>query len=444
MTDLNSATRRRTNDPAGHPLKVLILSLEYVPKISGGVGTHALELAAGLGKAGCRVNVLAYTPGPAAILHDLGVTAHLLSPTAASSITSAQHSMVKGILAFNEELLAYSQKVIAAQGELPDIIQFYNWITFPAARSLEKMFGIPAIGTIQFVSGPIESRWGQATDAEIAQQERRLFSETSAFITVSHSMKNIIHSAYQVPLDHIHVVYNGMDVGPFKKSPTRTEAAERLRQAVAGQNERIVLFAGRLHPQKGISAIFASAAQVLEKNPNVRYLFAGEPDSRDFKQVIDDLLKQFPTVRNKLKLLGKLQRQQLAALYQIADLALVPSVYEPFGYAVIEAMAAGVPVITTDAGGPGEIVQHRKTGLIVPVRQSDAGLHMVDVEQLAAAQIELLNDEPLAMELARAAQERVEKVFNRESMTELTIQAYRQTISSMENNHENRSGGNAF
>jgi len=128
-------------------------------------------------------------------------------------------------------------------------------------------------------------------------------------------------------------------------------------------------------------------------------------------------------------MLGKLPRHKLAALYKIADVALVPSVYEPFGYAAIEAMAAGVPLIATAAGGLAEIVDHEKTGLSVPVHAEGNGVRAVDVPSLASATRRMLQDEGFARQMALAAGEKVKKIFGLETMVRDTRAIYEAAIS---------------
>jgi len=246
---------------------------------------------------------------------------------------------------------------------------------------------------------------------------------------VSESMREIIQRTYRVADNRIRVIYNGMDPHPFINPTPKFEVIRRLRQAAAKSNEKIVLFAGRLNPHKGITALLDSASQVLAKYPNVRYLLAGEPDSREFAQKMQHMLNQHLGLRGKVILLGKIPRNQLAALYQIADLALVPSVYEPFGYASIEAMAAGVPVIASNVGGLAEIISHGRTGLLVTVHERVSEPHVVDVGELVAAQLTLLNDKRMAEQLGLAGRQHILDFFSREKMTQATVAVYRDAIS---------------
>jgi len=130
-----------------------------------------------------------------------------------------------------------------------------------------------------------------------------------------------------------------------------------------------------------------------------------------------------------MKLLGQLPRKQLAALYQVADLTLVPSIYEPFGYAAIEAMAAGVPVVATRIGGLAEIIEDGVTGLLVPIEQHPAGPYKIDIQSLVEAQLSLLTDEARAREIGKAARQSVTNRFTRETMIESTLGIYRKTVS---------------
>jgi alpha-maltose-1-phosphate synthase len=417
-------------EPTVHPLKVLILSMEYTSEVSGGVGTHVYELAKGLTQAGCQVCVLACTPGRSKTLQEPNLTVHLLSPSASSFLNVAKQSRAGPILAFTGDLVNKGREVISSYRWVPDIIQCYNWLTFPAARQLGEMYQIPVVSVVQYVSEPIERWWGQTPDEEIVRQESLLFRNAKRFITVSKSMRKIIQDTYGVPDHRIHVIYNGMDPQPFINPTTRSDLIRQLRQTIAKSNEKIAIFAGRLHPHKGVTALLDSASQVVMKYPHVRYFLAGEPDSREFAYDLQHLLDQHHGLRGKITLLGKVPRHQLAALYRVADLALVPSIYEPFGYVAIEAMAAGVPVIASRVGGLAEIISHEQTGLLVTVHENVIGPHIVDVGELTVAQLALLNNETMSKQLGLAGRRRVLDLFNLEVMTQSTITAYRDAISS--------------
>lgn len=404
-------------------MKVMILALEFTPELNGGLGTHVWELARGLGLFGHQVTVLAFASGDSKILSAPNVTVHLISPTAAS-LTIAASSMVKGILSFNEDLVAYGKTLINEQEGKPDIIQYYSWITFQAALQLQRMFEIPLIGMVSYISDPVEEWWGQELDPEIAEQERVVFKEGDCFIAVSNWIRTLIQAKHAVPDDRIYVVHNGLDVRQFIREDLRAEDTYKLRRSIADTDQKIVLFAGRLNLMKGIPALFASAAEVVKEKQNVRYLLVGEADSRDFPQFIGQLFQEYPILEGKVKMLGKVPRRQLALLYRIADIFVMPSLYEPFAWVAVEAMAAGLPVVSVNAGGTVEIVEHGRNGLLAPIYPREAKPHEIDVGCLAEAQLKLLNDEALAKQYGNDGRRRVLEHFNLEKMVQSTIDAY--------------------
>lgn len=417
------------NSPAAtggdRALNVMILSLEYSPKVSGGVGTHVMELSRGLSQAGHQATVVAYTPGRATSLSDANLRVHMIS---ASASGLERRSMVQTILAFNRDLVNFGRNLIAETGQRPDLINYHNWTTWPAAYELGRIFGIPTLGTIHFLSEPTERWWGQTPDPEIIAQEKDLFNKADRFIIVSQSMREIVQATHRVADKSVSVVYNGLNIDPFMNPPLTFEAASKLRRTIAAPQEKIVLFAGRLSPQKGISALVASAAKVVAEHPDVVYLIVGEPDTREMVPVIDGLFQQYPTLQNKVKMLGKVPRKQLATLCQIADLVVIPSVYDTCPYMAVEAMAAGLPVVATGVGGLAEMIVHGETGLLVPVHKIADDRHEVDTEQLAAAQLAILADGELAKRMGRAGQRRAINEYTLDKMVEATIRVYRQVV----------------
>jgi alpha-maltose-1-phosphate synthase len=430
---INLPANASASATADSPLKVMILSLEYSPKLSGGVGTHVMELSRGLGRAGHQVTVIAFTPGQATTLSESNVQVHMISQSASDL---ERRSMVQSILDFNRDLVSHGRALIADLGRRPDLINYHNWTTSPAAHELGRMFGIPTLGTIHFLSEPTERWWGQTPDPEIVRQEEELFHNDERFIIVSQSMSEIVQATHQVAAERVSVVYNGLDVEPFMNPLLKAAQVDKLRQTVAAPDEKIVLFAGRLSPQKGIAPLLASAAQVVAEHPKVVYLIVGEADTRDMVPVIDGLFQQYPTLQNKVKLLGKMPRTQLATLFQIADLVVIPSIYDTCPYMTVEAMAAGVPIVATRVGGLAEMIVHGETGLLVPVNTSATGQHEVDADQLAAAQIAVLKDAVLAKKMGNAGKRRVISEYTLDKMVMATVQVYRQVTA--EHNQSNR------
>ena len=409
------------------PIRALILAMEYTPNIAGGVGTYVYELARGLVQEGCEVEVVAYTPGEPAVLREPRLTVHLVPPSRESLSQAAKLSLVGGLRLFNEDLLRAARERL--REAKPDIIHFHQWHTHRAARALGREAGVPVLGTSHYISEPAERWWGQAPDPEILEEERSLYDGSTPIISVSASMSRLIQETYGLSAALLHTIHCAMDAEPFRKPSHSPDDYARLRATVATPQDPIVLYTGRLHQMKGISAIFAAAERVLAKRPEVRFLLAGGTDSRESTKMVQELSQRYAPLLHRIKLLGKLPRGHLGLLHRIADIAVVPSLYEPFGYTVIEAMASGLPLVVTDSGGPAEIVVPGETGLIVPVRPgAPGGLREVDVDAFADALLELLADPARARRMGETGQRRVVEVFNLPRMVAANLAVYHQVL----------------
>jgi glycosyltransferase involved in cell wall biosynthesis len=409
-------------------LKILLLSLEYTPELNGGVGTHVFELSEELGRQGHKVNVLTYAAAPRPNLSRGNVEVHFVSLGAERLARSAGASVPQSIFILNEELYCYAYRLIQDEKLRPDIIAFFNWITFRAATRVSEDLGIPVVGRISFLHEPIERYWGDTPDPEISEEEARLFRTTNDLITVSRSMQDLIHEVHGVPHDRLHLVNNGLNPAPFLKAGAKPENVSALKRLIAPNGEKVILYAGRLHPMKGILELLESAAQVVDEFPNVCYLIAGEPDSRAYGTRIQESLAQHKMLGTKVRFLGRVTRQEVMILFRIAHLAVMPSIYEPFANVAVETMAAAVPAVATDEGGFRDIIQHGKNGLLVPLHETNLGTHEVDVADLANAQLSLLRDDNFARSIGEAGRQHVLKEFTVQKMARLTLDVYHAAI----------------
>jgi starch synthase len=412
-------------------LNILIITSEYPPELVGGLGTHVYELANGLGHFGCQVTVLAPSQFAKTMVVRPNVTVHFFNRSGDTHGAPSSAGMQR-FSELNKTCVLYARQLIKKNGLRPDIIHCHDWLSFRAARELGRLFRIPLIGTVHLLQNPVAKWWGERLRVEVIEEERDLCCGADGLITVSHSMQKIIQAAHQVSNDRIFVVYNGMDARPFIRPQVTVEEKDRLRRVHAARDEKIIFFAGRLASQKGIQALLESASQVLERWPKARYLIAGTPDVSpevwDAERITQQAKKMFSGIFKRwerLNFLGKVPRERLPAFYQIVDIAIIPSIYEPFGYAAIEAMAAGVPVVATEVGGLAEVIQDGQTGLLVPVQARTDGPHRVNIEKLSAAQVTLLNDGKLAKEMGWAGQRRVINEFSRDKMAQTTLHVYR-------------------
>jgi glycosyltransferase involved in cell wall biosynthesis len=404
----------------------------------GGLYTHTGELFAGLSALGCPVEVLTLPSAPRFDTPtEVRNGVHRVRPSdrvLAIPIGSDGEPTAKHLALYSEELVAYVHELVARTGTRADVLHVHDYFLVPAALQMRRQLGIPLVLSVHILHAPLRTWWGSPIVAALADLEKMACEQADAIIAVSASMKQVICDHLGIAEHKIHVVHNGFDAETFARPPTVAEAT-RARERLQIGDERVIVYAGRLTKQKGVLPLLRSALKVTQRMPDVVYALAGTPQSRDGqtderRELLDEmdaLFADHPDLASRVRHLGSLSRDELAHVYAVSSLAVVPSVYEPFGYAAIEAVAAGIPVVATAVGGLLEIVQHERTGLQVPVDTTTTP-HQVDEAALAEAQLRLLTDRDLCTRLVSDGQQRIRTHFTRERMARETLEVYQRVL----------------
>ncbi|MFH0979295.1 MAG: glycosyltransferase family 4 protein [Candidatus Woesearchaeota archaeon] len=150
------------------------------------------------------------------------------------------------------------------------------------------------------------------------------------------------------PKDNNSVIYNGIDLSEFEREPNQRR-----------QNKRI-LYVGRIVPEKGLNFLVKSLSKIRDQN--FKLIVAGD-DSTNYARMVKKNAASL-AVSNKVRFLGKQERKSLIRLYKSSGVFVLSSSYEPFGIVIIEAMAAGLPVIATRVGGVPEIVDGTRNRMV--------------------------------------------------------------------------------
>src|SRR5437870_5500056 len=195
---------------------------------------------------------------------------------------------------------------------------------------------------------------------------RLTLRSAARIIAVSQAVADALRAQSIFSENKIVLIHNGIDIDRFVKG--REHIANQQRST--GKRLRVGTI-GHLSPIKGQEDFIRAAAITCERRDDVDFVIAGEDKSRagehrrDFEKLIDDLgLKQ------SIQMIGWVD--DVANLLPTFDVFVSPSRSEPFGLAIIEAMAAGVPVIATLSEGAREIIESEKTGKLVPIGDAEA------------------------------------------------------------------------
>lgn len=269
------------------------------------------------------------------------------------------------------------------------------------------------------------ARWGNlaARDAAVPSvstvhnfmESPRWFRPAARLIAVSGAVRdNLVQSGF--PPGQVVVVHNGVDTHEFEldRSAAKRQVAEELG---IPPDVALVGTVGKLRTWKGQHVLLAAAPLVLRTHPQVHFLLVGGGDAR-YKRRLRAFARE-QSLQAQVHLLG--DREDVPRCTCAMDVAVVPSLSEPFGMVVVEAMAAGTPVVASSVGGIVEIVEPEETGLLV---------RLDDPWALAEAVSRLLSEPGFAQALADRARKVAAARFSAERMAQETEAVYRQVLGS--------------
>ena len=206
-------------------------------------------------------------------------------------------------------------------------------------------------------------------------------NESDAITAVSQNLRDETFKHFKIEKE-IEVIVNFVDVSRFKRKPI-----DAFKKVIAPNGERILLHASNFRKIKRVQDVVKIFAAVNKEIPS-KLLFVGDGPERS---TAEDLARELDIV-DEIRFVGK--QDQMEDILAIGDLFLLTSEYESFGLAALEAMAAGVPVISTNAGGLGEINIPGETGYM-----SDVG----DVASMSQQALSILKDDTVLKEFKERA-----------------------------------------
>jgi glycogen(starch) synthase len=330
--------------------RVLILSWEYPPVIEGGLARHVRKLAEALARQGVCVDVL--TRGLAQ-----GPDIELAGPEEMGGVNIHRvrepgwprdlDRFVAWVEQMNEDMLAAGEALAHAHSY--DLVHGHDWLVAHASARLADRLAVPYVTTVHATEHGRHQGWVQdAPQSHIHAVERWMTGRADAVIVCSHYMRGHVADIFDMDERRVTVIPNGVD--PSELRPSGDLAA--LRAQFAAPHEKLVLLVGRLVYEKGFQLALDALPEVIERVGDVRFLVAGSgTHESELKAQAERLgLAAHGTF------LGWIGDDVLHSLYRIADLCVVPSIYEPFGLVALEAMASGCPCIVADTGGLREVV----------------------------------------------------------------------------------------
>jgi len=388
--------------------RVLILSWEYPPLIEGGLARHVRKLSEALVERGVEVHVLT-RGGEESPAEEImrGVAIHRIRepnrPTDLGEFVAWVERMNSDMLAAGVEL---------GDGVDFDLVHGHDWLVANACDHLAKRFGAPLVTTIHATEHGRHQGWvDKHPQSYIHGVERWITNRSERVIACSHYMREQMADIFGIEEEKIAVIPNGIDPGDLP--PADGPELDRLRGEFASPDQKLVLLIGRLVYEKGFQLALEAMPRVTAELPGTRFLVAG---SGTHEQQLHQQAEELGLMEHGT-FLGWIGDDVLHSLYRIADLTVVPSIYEPFGLVALEAMASGCPCIVADTGGLREVVPHDEAGLRFRAR---------DPENLAEMALRVLGDEDLGKRLVSEGLEHIRR-FDWADVAEQTAELYAET-----------------
>ena len=326
-------------------MRVLLVSWEYPPVIEGGLARHVRKLSEHLVGEGVEVHVLSRSGGhlPAEEVRH-GVVVHRVREPEFPRDVSAFVRWVDGM---NADM--YELGVDLCDRLEFDLVHSHDWLVAEVAQRLAARVDCPWLVTVHATEFGRHQGWVSGyPQSHIHAVERHMVAAADHVITCSHYMRGHVATVLAAPLGRTTVIQNAVDPSDLEPAVDLDE----LRARFAQPHEQLVLLVGRLVYEKGFHLALDALAEFLDRASGVRFVVAG---SGTAEAQLRDQARRLGLMRHA-SFLGWVGDDMLHSLYRIAEVTIVPSIYEPFGLVALEAMACGCLCIVADTGGLREVV----------------------------------------------------------------------------------------
>lgn len=380
---------------------------------SGGQNVHVAHLAQALGRRGHHVTVHTRRDDP-----------DLPDRVRAAPGVTVEHVRAGAALPIpKDELLVHMPEFgehLACRwaSQPPDVVHAHFWMSGLAAQCAVRGTGIPVVQTFHAL-GTVKRRHQGSADPSPPSRLRleRELARCAALVIATCSEEVTELAGWNVPVQQVAVVPCGVDLDRFTPQGPRASRDGRYR----------ILSLGRLVPRKGVE----TTIRALPGVPGAELVIAGGGDATtEAERVRLAGIARECGVGERVRLVGRIPRQDVPALLRSADVVVSVPWYEPFGMVPLEAMACGVPVLASAVGGHLDTVVDGCTGVLVPPRDPGA---------LAQRLRELLADPARLTAIGSAAAARARSRYGWDRIAEDTERLYRQVV--VEDHTATRAGG---
>jgi D-inositol-3-phosphate glycosyltransferase len=360
-----------------HMLRIAMLSYHTCPlatlggKDTGGMNVYVRDLTRELGHMGIHVDVFTRSQDEHVphVVHELGFGNRVVHVPAGPETPKAKSELANYIPDFVEGIKQFAIE----KGIHYNVIHSHYWMSGLAAESLSDAWGGTPIVHMFHTLGEMKNRVARSEHERAGEDrlkgERQVLRRVDRIIAATIAETTQLRFLYRADQRKLAIIPPGVDTSHFYPIP-----ADEAKQYIGLKPEdRMILFVGRIEPLKGIDTLIQamSCLDLQEIHRPVHLaIIGGEPNA-----IPEDMSAEMARLQNlcdelcmggMVVFLGKRGQDTLPYYYSAAEVVVMPSLYESFGMVALEAMACGTPVIASEVGGLGYLVQNEVTGFTVP------------------------------------------------------------------------------
>ncbi|UCE96048.1 MAG: glycosyltransferase family 4 protein [Candidatus Bathyarchaeota archaeon] len=418
-------------------MRLAVLVYEYPPKIVGGLGTYAAEITRKFVLSEHDVSVFTMNDDEGALpTRELWRGIEIHRPLHMNVTDSLPDVVAEDVrkwgrgIEFFSKILVYNylsaskiiNELVKKEGFKYDVVVAHDWLSVIAGITAKRELRLPLVfhvhstekgrtlGNGSEVVSSIEYRGGQMADL---------------VVTVSNAMKDeLVELGY--PKEKIRVCYNGVD--PEKYSPEQIDETKQreIRQSYGLKDEdEMILFIGRLVWVKGVDKLIMAMPHVLQKIPNAKLVIVGLGDMEGHLKSMVKGLNLQDSVKFRFEFVPEEER---IAHYAACDLAVFPSLYEPFGIVALEAMSMEKPVVVGASGVSG------MREIVIADGSEQCGFHInpSDPVDIAWGIVSCLQNSNRKLEFGKNGRKRVLAEFTWDAIAKKTSVIYDEIIKEKE------------
>ncbi len=373
--------------------RIAIISVHGCPvarlgeRDTGGMNVYVLQTAKELGRRGIQVDVYtrAHDPRDEQVT-ELGPNARVIH-LKAGPYRAGKGSLSRYLPLFIARLLEYQK----AQGLSYQLVHSHYWLSGLVGCDLAQRWGIPLVSNFHTLAElKLQARVGEHEPLERLSGEQKVAETADVVVALTHHEQEALQRLYPDASGRVATIPGGVDAELFQPMDS---AAAKAQFGLVGK--RVILFVGRVEPLKGVDLLLRAVAQ-LDERQDLQVLIVGGRPEEDREIARLRALATELQIAPQVQFLGTVRHEELPAYYNAAEVCVLPSYYESFGLAALEAQACGVPVIASRVGGLPTVVHDNETGYLIPWRCPEPFSEHLEV---------LLRNEQLRQSLGRAARQ---------------------------------------